>query len=100
MPPLPGHTSHGRAIQRRLVRELDLLADRAVQVAGLEKSGPAQKAGLEPGDLILSVNGRVTTSVDDLHQILARLPVDKSVALSILRDDLVLDLHVQPALGR
>ena len=87
-------------IERRLVRELDLLADRAVQVAGLEKSGPAQKAGLEPGDLILSVNGRVTTSVDDLHQILARLPVDKSVALSILRDDLVLDLHVQPALGR
>jgi S1-C subfamily serine protease len=87
-------------IQRRLVRELDLLADRAVQVLGVEPGGPAQQAGVEPNDLIVSVNDRVVTSVDDLHQLLSRLPVEKPVALSILRDDLVMSLHVQPALGR
>ncbi len=87
-------------IQRRLVRELDLLADRAVQVMGVEPNGPAQQAGVEPNDLITAVNDRLVTSVDDLHQLLSRLPVDKPITLSILRDDLVMSLHVQPALSR
>jgi S1-C subfamily serine protease len=87
-------------IERRLVRGLDLLADRAVQVMALEPSGPAMIAGLQAGDLIVSVNDRVVTSVDDLHQLLSRLPIEQPVALSLLRDERLLELQVQPGLGR
>jgi S1-C subfamily serine protease len=98
--PFLGISATVAAIERRLIRELDLLADRAVEVVSLEQGGPAMVAGVEPGDLIVSVNDRVVTSVDDLHQVLSRLPIDKPVALSILRGDLVIERHVQPVLSR
>jgi S1-C subfamily serine protease len=94
--PFLGISAGVAPIERRLVRELDLLADRAVVVAGLEPGAPAQHAGLQVGDLIVTVNDRVVTSVDDLHQVLARLPVDKVIVLSVLRDDLMHEIAVQP----
>jgi S1-C subfamily serine protease len=94
--PFLGISAGVAPIERRLVRELDLLADRAVVVAGLEPGAPAQRSGLQTGDLIVAVNDRVVTSVDDLHQVLARLPVDKVVLLSVLRDDLLQEIAVQP----
>jgi S1-C subfamily serine protease len=94
--PFLGISAGVAPIERRLVRELDLLADRAVVVAGLEPGAPAQHAGLQVGDLIVTVNDRVVTSVDDLHQVLARLPVDKTIVLCVLRDDLMQEIAVQP----
>jgi S1-C subfamily serine protease len=98
--PFLGISAGVAAIERRLIREHDLLADRAVEVAGLEPSGPAKSAGLQVGDLVVSVNDRVTTSVDDLHQILARLPVDQPIVLSVLRGSRLLEIRVQPVLSR
>jgi S1-C subfamily serine protease len=98
--PFLGISATAAAIERRLVRELDLLSDRAIEVAALEPDGPAQKSGLQSGDLILSVNDRLVSSVDDLHQLLARLPVEKPIALSILRGARLHEITVQPALGR
>lgn len=87
-------------LERRLVREHDLLSDRAVQVIALEPSGPAMSAGMQAGDLIVAVNDRVVTSVDDLHQILSRMPVDQPVVLSLLRGDRTLELRVRPGLSQ
>ena len=72
--PFLGISAGVAPIERRLVREFDLLSDRAVEVAALEPKGPAERAGLQTGDLIVSVNDRLVTSVDDLHQVLSRLP--------------------------
>ena len=47
-------------------------------------NGPAVRAGIRPGDVILAVNGEKTTSVEDLHTYIARH--GKRVALLILRD--------------
>ncbi len=77
--PFLGISATVAAIERRLVRELDLLSDRAVEVAALEPKGPAERAGIQPGDLIVSVNDRLVSSVDDLHQLLSRLPGDKPI---------------------
>ncbi len=82
--PFLGISATVAAIERRLVRELDLLSDRAVEVAALEPKGPAERAGIQPGDLIVSVNDRLVSSVDDLHQLLSRLPADKPITLSVL----------------
>ncbi|HTQ38696.1 MAG TPA: trypsin-like peptidase domain-containing protein [Pirellulales bacterium] len=98
--PFLGISASVAPIERRLVRELDLLSDRAVEVAALEPGGPAQRAGIQPGDFIVSVNDRLVSSVDDLHQLLSRLPADQPIILSILRGTRLLEIPVQPALSQ
>jgi S1-C subfamily serine protease len=98
--PFLGISATVAAIERRVVRDLDLLSDRAVEVAALEPKGPAERAGVQPGDLIVSVNDRLVSSVDDLHQLLSRLPADKPITLSVLRGSRLMDIQVQPALGQ
>jgi S1-C subfamily serine protease len=85
------------AIERRLVRELDLLSDRGVEVSELVSGGPAKEAGIRLGDVVVGVNGRLVASVDDLHQVLARLPLDQTIALSILRSGTLVEIQVEPA---
>jgi S1-C subfamily serine protease len=98
--PFLGISASAAAIERRLVRQLDLLSDRAVEIAALEPKGPAEKAGLQAGDLIIAVNDRLVASVDDLHQLLSRLPIDQPIALSILRGSRLQEVQVRPALAR
>jgi S1-C subfamily serine protease len=85
-------------LPRRLARELDLLNDRAVRVIATTPGGPAERAGLQGGDLIVAANGRIVASVDDLHRVLARLPLDHTVTLGIVREEQLFDLAVDPTL--
>jgi S1-C subfamily serine protease len=83
-------------LPRRLIREHDLLSDRAVEVVEVMPGGAAHTAGLMPGDLLLAVNGRIITEVDDLHQILSGFRSDHQFTVSILRGDRLLEILVQP----
>jgi serine protease Do len=47
-------------------------------------SGPAAKAGIEPGDVLLAINGKPVQSVDQVKQVLQGKP--KGVALLVQRD--------------
>lgn len=49
-------------------------------------SGPAAKAGIEPGDVVLAVNGTPVNSVGDLRALTAKS--GKSVALLVKRDEM------------
>ena len=82
-------------LPRGLVRELDLVADQAVEVMQLDPNGSAAHAGLQPGDVITAVAGRVTTSVDDLSRIVTLLPASQSLDLSIIRDERLQSVHLQ-----
>jgi S1-C subfamily serine protease len=84
-------------IPRRAVVDLDLLADRAVEVVDIERRSPAAIAGILPGDLIVAVAGRLVSSVDDLHRLLSATPPDKPVVLSLIRNGRGLDVEVQLA---
>jgi S1-C subfamily serine protease len=72
-------------LPRRLVRELDLLAEQAVEVREVLPTGPAAAAGILAGDLLVAVNGRVVTSVDDVHRLLAALPAQQPLVLTVVR---------------
>ncbi|CAB3796897.1 hypothetical protein LMG28688_04411 [Paraburkholderia caffeinitolerans] len=50
-----------------------------------QSSGAAENAGIQPGDVILAVNGRAVTSPDQLKQMIAQ--AGNSIALLIQRDD-------------
>ncbi|HNE59215.1 MAG TPA: PDZ domain-containing protein, partial [Ottowia sp.] len=49
-----------------------------------QASGAAALAGVQPGDVVLSINGQPASSVEKLRAVLAK--ADKSVALLIERD--------------
>jgi S1-C subfamily serine protease len=85
-------------VGRELARRLDLLADMVVEVVGLEPNGAAAQAGVRPGDLIAAINGRIVTSVDDMHRLLSRV-ADRSVMLTVVRGTRQLDIAVKPHLG-
>ena len=59
-------------LQRRLARELDVLNERGVEVQSVTSGGPADRAGILAGDLIIALEGRIVSGVDDLHRLLSK----------------------------
>ena len=55
-----------------------------VLVLGVTKGGPADKAGLVANDLITSVNGTKTPTLDDLTSALSEIKPGKTVALDVV----------------
>lgn len=86
------------ALPKRLVRDLDLFNERAVQVMEVQRNGAADAAGLEAGDLIATVNGRVISTADDLHRLLA-LPGERTLVLGVVRDELWQEITVELKAG-
>jgi S1-C subfamily serine protease len=59
--------------------------DEALLVIGVSADGPAAKAGVMVGDLIVSFDGHAVTSPDDLLDLLVGERIGKPVSLGILR---------------
>lgn len=55
-------------------------------VAEVTKDGPAEAAGIKPGDVILSFNGRRVESMRKLPRIVAETPIGIDVPVEVWRD--------------
>jgi S1-C subfamily serine protease len=75
-----------RPLSRRTQRYFELTATTAVEVVSVEESGPAHRAGLREGDLIVALNGQSIATVDDIHRLLTGQPAGSVIKLTILRD--------------
>jgi S1-C subfamily serine protease len=84
-------------LPRTIVRELDLLADQGVEVREVVPNGVAAQAGLEVGDIIISLAGRLVTSIDDLHRLLMAVRADEGFELTVLRHEILETIHVPAA---
>ena len=51
------------------------------------EDGPAERAGLQVGDVIVAVNGEKVQSPRDLQQVIAFAPVDSTVEVTYQRED-------------
>lgn len=63
-------------------------------VANVSKEGPAEKAGVKVGDVIVEFDGQPVKDSGDLPIIVARTPVDKKVRMKVLRDKKEIVLNV------
>ena len=65
---------------------LNIKPVRGALIAGLDEKGPAKPAGLEPGDVIVTFDGREIKEMRDLPKIVADTPVGKDVQVTIVRN--------------
>jgi S1-C subfamily serine protease len=99
-----------------LARRLDLLNDTGVAVAALQPDGPAWRAGVRTGDVIVELAGRIVHSIDDVHRAMTRwmqgadaTPVGsqthaasapandpRAVTLTLIRDGARIEIAVMP----
>jgi S1-C subfamily serine protease len=92
-----GITGTTVGLPRALARELDLVADEAVEIMEVDPTGPAAKAGVQRGDIVVAAADRVTTTVDDLSRIVALIPAGEPLALTIIRNERLVELTVAAA---
>ena len=67
-------------------------------VASVTPHGPAAKAGILEGDVILKFDGRSVTRMRSLPRLIARTPPERSVEIEIVREGQRKNLSV--AVGR
>ena len=84
-------------LARRLARHFELDNARAVRVESVEKGGPASRAGVQAGDLIVRFAGQPVNGIDDLHRLLTGERIGAGSVLTVLRRAQQLELRVTPS---
>jgi serine protease DegS len=89
--------AHGRVIRGWLGVEIQELTPRLAEsfrlgdrpgliIAGIFRNGPAHRAGLQPGDILLQIEGEVVTSSRAAMNRIARFKPGQKIKLAVLRD--------------
>ncbi len=73
------------SLSRRMVRFFDLPSESAVRVSATERDGPARKAGIEEGDLLIRYDQSPVSGIDDLHRLLTGDRVHRCAEIEIIR---------------
>ena len=84
------------SLDPRLARRLKLATPSASMVTDLVPDGPAERAGLAKGDIVLRFAGEAIRGVDDMHRLLTGDRANTEIAAEILRAGQVLTRTVIP----
>jgi serine protease Do len=88
----PDHTVHRgwlgvriQAVTDEIAESLGLDKAHGALVASVNEKGPAQLGGIQPGDVILTFDGKPVTDMRHLPSLVAETRVGKSVAVTVWR---------------
>ncbi len=84
-------------LPRRYVRHFDLTIETAVRLMELVPDGPAARAGLEAGDIVVAFDGHAVDGIDALHRLLDAERIGRSTAIAVLRRDLRREFAITPS---
>jgi serine protease Do len=82
-------------ITPQLARHFRVAPGKGVVVAAVEDDSPASKAGMEPGDVIVSLAGSSVGSTEEYDQRLRNQPEDAVVSIDVVREQKTLSLSIQ-----
>ncbi|WP_447987019.1 S1C family serine protease [Nitrospira sp. Nam74] len=91
-----GVAGQNMPLPRRVVRFHHLSAETGVLVTSVEPKSPADKAGLNQGDIIVEFDGHVIDAIDRLHRLLTDERTGVPVRIRILRQTESLTLEIVP----
>src|SRR5215510_4361713 len=98
-----GHVTRGwlgvsiQEMTPELAKSFGLNENKGALVAEVLPGSPAEKAGIEQGDVIVEFDGKEVTESKGLPQIVASTPVGKSVAVKLWRNGKALERQVKVA---
>jgi serine protease Do len=75
-----------QAVTDEIAESIGLDKARGALVTDVDQNGPAAKAKLQPGDVILSFDGKPIERTRQLPRLVAETPADKTVKLTLWRD--------------
>jgi S1-C subfamily serine protease len=84
-------------LPRRIVYEYKLSADSGVMATSVDPDGPAARAGMRDGDIILSFARETISAINELHKALIAERVGKPQPVLVLRGVSLVDLTMTPA---
>jgi serine protease Do len=96
-----GHVTRGwlgvsiQEVTPALAKSFDLKEKQGALVAQVVSGGPAEKAGIEQGDIILGFDGKEIAESKDLPRTVASTPVGKTVTVKLLRNGKAVDRQVK-----
>ena len=84
------------SLARLVVRAHGLEAKSGVLVTGVDADSPAARAGVRPEDIIVGLDGKPVTGIDDLHRLLASDRIGAETTIVVLRKAEKLELPITP----
>ncbi|GAB3792081.1 S1C family serine protease [Dyella agri] len=91
-----GVSAQNLRLLRRYVRHFDLPIESAVRLMEIAPDGPATRAGLEDGDIVIAFDGQAVDGIDRLHRLLDAEHIGRSTPIVVLRRDRRLELPIVP----
>jgi serine protease Do len=76
-----------QSLTPELTKQLDLREEKGVLVGDVVEGSPAERAGLQRGDVIISFDGRKIEDPNQLRNMVANIEPGKEVAAHIVRDN-------------
>jgi len=96
-----GHVTRGwlgvsiQEVTPELAKSFGLKEKKGALVAQVVSGSPAEKAGIEQGDVIVEFDGKNVADSKDLPRMVASTPVGKAVTITLSRNGKVLDRQVK-----
>jgi len=90
-----GILGRNKPINKFELRRYGISNASGVEVHQVIKDSPAELAGIQIGDFIVSVNENTMQSVDDIHRYLAKVEVGTKLDITVLREGKKLELSAQ-----
>jgi serine protease Do len=81
------------AVPRDGYQDFGLKSRAGAVVSQVSPGGPAEKAGVKPGDVVVEFNGRPVTNTTDLQKMVAGIKPGTSVGLKVMRNAKEQTLH-------
>ena len=95
-----GHVVRGwigvesQEITPELAASFGLTRQSGAIIAGVVRNGPADKAGMRPGDILLQVAGKTVNDTNDMLNLIAQLPPGEKATMRVLRKSRETDVNI------